>query len=299
MKKISIGSWAYSIGPYEENPVPWDEVVDTLAKMGFDGVELGGFSVHPNPDNHPTKDDRDRCKQRLANAGLAFSGFVPNLWEQKLVNAEDNTAYVNEFRRCLDFAVDLGITAMRVDCVQPPTILDEMDETTARKRVVSTWQRCCDEAAGKGCYVTWEFEPGFAFNKPSQILQIVDEVNRDNFGVEYDTCHAHMVAAVGARQPGEKETLPGGALELAQKLRGKINHIHIIDSDGTLHNDETSTHAPFGDGVLNFDELLPELNKSGIAHDWWTIDLCFWSDAWAVTERCKKSADELVAKHGG
>ena len=119
MKKISIGSWAYSIGPYEENPVPWDEVVETLAKMGFDGVELGGFSVHPNPDNHPTNDDRDRCKQQLADAGLAFSGFVPNLWEQELVNAEDNTAYVNEFRRCLDFAVDLGITAMRVDGRMP------------------------------------------------------------------------------------------------------------------------------------------------------------------------------------
>lgn len=299
MKRISIGSWAYAIGPYEKNPVPWDEVTTKLAEYGFDGVELGGFSVHPHPESHPTAEDRRKVREDLKAKGLAFSGFVPNLWGEHLIDTEDTGMYIDKFREALQFANDLGIKGIRVDCVQPPDMLELTDEDTARKRVVQTWQRCCEEAADAGCYVTWEFEPGFAFNKPSQVLRIVDEVDRDNFGVEYDTCHAHMVAAVGARQhPGPKETLKGGALELAQKLRGKINHIHLIDSDGTLHDDETSTHAPFGDGVLNFDELLPELNKNNTGHDWWTIDLCFWPDAWAVTQRCKASIDELNKKYG-
>lgn len=298
MKRISIGSWAYAIGPYEDNPVPWDEVTSKLKALGFDGVELGGFSIHPSPETHPAKEDRDKLLADMEAVGLAFSGFVPNLWGENLIDTDDPSAYINAFREGLQFASDLGIKGVRVDCVQPPTILDEMDEDTARQRVVSTWQRCSDEAADKGCYVTWEFEPGFAFNKPSQILQIIDEVDRDNFGVEFDTCHAEMVAGKGARQPGEKETLPGGCLEMAQKLRGKINHIHLIDSDGTLHNDETSSHPPFGDGYLNFGEILPELNRNELSHDWWTIDLCFWPDAWAVTERCKKSIDELNAQYG-
>jgi sugar phosphate isomerase/epimerase len=299
MKRISIGTWAYSIGPYAENPVPWDEVVEKLAALGFDGLELGGFGVHPNPDLMPGKEERERCKQQVADAGLAFSGLAANLWGQKLVNTEDHGPYIEEFRKNLDFCVDLGIPGIRVDSVQPPTVLEEVDVEAARQRIVKTWKQCAREAADKGVYVTWEFEPGFAFNKPSDIIRMADEVNDDNFGVQFDTCHAHMVAAVGARQPGEKETLPGGALELAQKLRGKINHVHLIDSDGTLHDDETSTHAPFGDGILNFDELIPELNRSGIPHDWWTIDLCFWPNAWAVTEKCKKSIDELNRQYGG
>ena len=298
MKRISIGSWAYSIGPYANNPVPWDEVVRKLSELGFDGVELGGFSIHPNPDNLPTKDDRARVKQQLKSAGLAFSGLAANLWGEKLVNTEDNSKYIAEFRKNLDFCVDMGIPGIRVDCVQPPTIFTEVDEDTARKRVVKTWKVCARDAAAKGIYVTWEFEPGFAFNKPSDILRIVDEVGDDNFGVQFDTCHAHMVAAVGARQPGKKETLPGGALELARRLRGKINHLHLIDSDGTLHDNETSTHAPFGQGVLNFDELLPELNRAGAPHNWWTIDLCFWPDAWAVTADCKRAIDDLNKKYG-
>jgi sugar phosphate isomerase/epimerase len=299
MKKISIGSWAYAIGPYADNPVPWDEILRKLSALGFDGVELGGFGIHPNPDNLPRKEDRAKCREGVAKSGLAFSGLAANLWGEKLINTPDNTHYIDEFRKNLDFCVDLGIPGIRVDCVQPPTIFSEVDEDTARQRVVSTWKRCAAEAADKGVYVTWEFEPGFAFNKPSDILRIVDEVGDDNFGVQFDTCHAHMVAAVGARQPGKKETLPGGALELARKLRGKINHLHLIDSDGTLHGDETSTHAPFGEGILNFAELLPELNRSGIPHDWWTIDLCFWPDAWVVTEKCKKAIDKLNAQYGG
>jgi sugar phosphate isomerase/epimerase len=279
--------------------VAWDEVVRKLAELDFDGVELGGFGVHPNPDNLPTKEDRARVKQQLADAGLAFSGLAANLWGEKLINTDDNTKYIAEFRKNLDFCVDMGIPGIRVDCVQPPTIFSEVDEDTARKRVVKTWKVCARDAAAKGVYVTWEFEPGFAFNKPSDIVRIVDEVGDANFGVQFDTCHAHMCAAVGARQPGKKETLPGGALELARKLRGKINHLHLIDSDGTLHGDETSTHAPFGEGVLNFDELLPELNRAGVPHDWWTIDLCFWPDAWAVTADCKKAIDELNKKYGG
>jgi sugar phosphate isomerase/epimerase len=123
-------------------------------------------------------------------------------------------------------------------------------------------------------------------------------VDHDNFGVQFDACHGYMVAVVGARQPGAKETLPGGVVELAQRLRGKINHIHLIDSDGTLHDDETSTHAPFGEGKIDFDPLLRELGKNDMGHDWWTIDLCFWPDAWTVTEQCKKAIDELNETYG-
>jgi hypothetical protein len=35
-----------------------------------------------------------------------------------------------------------------------------------------------------------------------------------------------------------------------------------------------------------------------LPHDWWTIDLCFWANAWEVTERCKASLDELNRKYG-
>jgi len=298
MKRISIGSWAYTIGPYQKNPVPWEEVLVNLKEMQFDGVELGGFPPHPNPDDLPHKEQRQAVVEGMRSHGLAFSGLAANLWSQKLINTEDTRPYIEEFRKNLDFCADLGIAGIRVDTVQPPTIFSEVDYRTAFDRVVATWRECARMAADKGVYVTWEFEPGFAFNKPSDVLRVLEAVGHDSFGVQLDTCHAHMVANYGARQPEPKETLPGGVLELIRKLEGKINHIHLIDSDGTLHDDETSTHTPFGDGELDFDVLLPALNECGVPHDWWTIDLCFWPDAWEVTRRCKESVDELNRKHG-
>jgi endonuclease IV len=94
-------------------------------------------------------------------------------------------------------------------------------------------------------------------DKPSEILALVkavrDDRNNPNFGVLFDTCHAHLCAAVGANQIGEKETLPGGALGLLKKLKGKITHVDLIDSDGKLNKHNTSEHVPFGQGVLDFD----------------------------------------------
>lgn len=313
-KRTSIGSWAFTIGPYASNPIDFDTVCDKLKELGFDGVELGAFPPHPNPGNPagpnenwpgamPEKSQREELKARMAERGLGFSGIAANLWGEKLINTDDQTKYIEEFRKNSEFARDLGIQTIRVDTVQPPTILREVDYQTAFDRVVRTWKVCCDIARDNGQWVVWEFEPGFAFNKPSDIVRIHDAVNKENFGILYDTCHGQMVGVVGARQEGEKEVFPS-QVDLIRKLEGRIFHLHLIDSDNTCHKDasgqdETSAHPPFGLGVLNFDEIMPELVKAArLPHDWWTLDLCFWPDAWAATAACKTKLDELILKYG-
>jgi sugar phosphate isomerase/epimerase len=200
------------------------------------------------------------------------------------------------------FGADLGIKTIRVDSVEPPNFLEtsKMDPKLALDRLISVWDKCSKMAADHGMDVCWEFEPGFLFNKPSEIFHIVDGVRakgNSNFGVLYDTCHAHMCAAIGANHQGQKELLPGGALELLEKLKGKITHVHLIDSDGSLNEHNTSTHNPFGTGHLDFDKLAPALNQCGVPHDWWAVDLCFWPNAWDVTADSKRFLDKLRQKY--
>ncbi len=303
MRRISIGSWNFNIGPYGENPIPFDTVLTRLKELGFDGIELGGFNSYPNPDLMPTSADREGLVEKMKSYGLEFSGFAADLWGEQLINTDDQSKYIEVFTKNADFARDIGSKGIRVDTVQPPTIFEEVDYDTAFSRVVNTWKTCADIAADRGLYLTWEFEPGFAFNKPSEIVRVHDAVAKDNFGVMYDTCHGQMISVIGARQPGEKEILPNGQIDLIQMLSGRINHIHLIDSDNSCHKDangedETSAHPPFGKGILNFDELVPLLVKEDIGHDWWTIDLCFWPDAWGSTEICKTAIDKLNEKYG-
>ncbi len=303
MKRISIGSWAYTIGPYADSPVDFETVCSKLSELKFDGIELGGFPPHPNPDDLAAKEERTALADEMKSRGLAFSGLAANLWGEHLIDTDDQTAYIAEFTKNCRFCVDLGIKGIRVDTVQPPTIIDEVGYGAAFRRVSETFRTCAKIAADHGLYMTWEFEPGFALNKPTDVLRILDAVEESNFGILYDTSHGHMVAVVGARQPGDKETLAGGQVEFIEKLSGRINHIHFIDSDNTCHkdaqgNDETSMHLPFGKGLVDFDAVAPKLAAENTGHDWWTIDLCFWPDAWSATELCKSYMDSLNAKYG-
>ena len=200
-------------GPYGENPIPFETVLATLQELKFDGLELGGFNGYPNPQNHPTPTTgpgskaslramawRSPASRRICGASICSIRATPS-------------QYVASFKTNCDFAVDLGIKGIRVDTVQPPTLHREADYDDLLKRLVATWDRCIGYAGDQGLYVAWEFEPGFAFNKPSDIQRVLDKLQHDNFGVLYDTCHGQMVAVVGARQEGE----PGHAARRAAR----------------------------------------------------------------------------------
>ena len=305
-KKLSIGTWAY-IFNQKEPTNDFHEILHKLQHLGYEGVELGGFNPHPGPDTCDTKAKRQALRKEVADHGLQISALAADLWSQKLWTVEDSGPFVAAFAKNVSFADDLGIDTIRVDTVEDVKKVKDLhpNPKVAMKlifaRVARAFDLCAKLAAQRGIRICWEFEPGFPINKPSEILELVgvvrDELNNPNFGVLYDTCHAHMVAAVGANQVGEKETLPGGALELLQKLKGKITHVHLIDSDGTLNEHNTSTHNPFGTGKLDFDKLLPALNQAGVPNDWWCVDLCFWPDAWSVTADSKTFLDKMRKKY--
>lgn len=301
MKKLSIGSWAYLFN--QDQPTnDFHAVVHKLQHLGYQGVELGAFAPHPNPDSHDTKEKREKLRKMVIDHRLEFSAIAPDLWSQKLWSVDEFSPFLAAFEKNLIFADDLGIKTIRVDTVEPITRVQEAGIEPKRifDRCAQAFDSCSKLAAHRGINICWEFEPGFPINKPSEIVSLIDTVRglgNPNFGALFDTCHAHMCAVVGANQIGEKETLPGGALELLQKLKGKITHVHLIDSDGTLNEHNTSTHAPFGRGVLNFDQLIPELLTCGVPNDWWCVDLCFWPDAWAVTTDSKRFLDKLRHKY--
>jgi sugar phosphate isomerase/epimerase len=304
-RKLSIGSWAY-IFNQDKPTTDFHQVVHMLHDLGYEGVELGSFGTHPTPWSHPTKADRQALKKLVADHGLGFSGIAVDLWSFKKpgpsIMDENPTPYMAAFLGFTTFGADLGIKTIRVDSVESPNCFEtaKMDPKVGMDRIINVWDKCSKMAADFGMNVCWEFEPGFVFNKPSEVFRIVDGVRNKgnkNFGVLYDTCHAHMCAVAAANQTGAKETLPGGELEMLQKLKGKITHVHLIDSDGSLNEHNTSTHNPFGTGKLNFDKLIPELMNCGVPHDWWCVDLCFWPNAWDVTADSKRFLDKLRAKY--
>ena len=292
-KKTSIGGWAYIWGGYEESPIPLKTVVEKLSSLGFNGIEMAAFPPHLEPN---TKEKRKEIKKMLDDYGLEVSGLAAPFPSPATSKKDD---YIDAVKSNLEICRNLNIPKLRVDSVDPPTkIPDGMDYETCFSKVAEVWNNAADICMKSNVKLIWEFEPGFLFNKPGEVTRMVYKVDHSNFSILFDSCHGYMCSVIGARQLGDKETLHGGVVQFAHMLTGKIGHIHLIDSDGTLHDGETSTHAPLGTGVIDFDKVIPAILEAGYTDEWWTIDLCFWPKALDVTEDNKKYLDKLIKKFG-
>jgi sugar phosphate isomerase/epimerase len=292
-KKTAVGTWAYIWGGYQEAPIPFRTAVEKLAELKYDGIEFGAFAPHLEPN---TKEKRKEMKKLLDDNHLGISA-VAAPFPSPATSKQD--AYLDTVKQHLELCADMGITKLRVDAVDAPTAVPGgMPYEKAFGTIAEVWNKSAELCAKQKVKLIWEFEPGFFLNKPSEIMRMTYAVGHPNFSILFDSCHGYMCGVIGARQMGTKETLPGGVVQFIHMLTGKIGHIHLIDSDGTLHNNETSTHAPLGTGVLNFAEIIPALKEAGYNDEWWPADLCFWPNALDVTAETKHMLDGLIRKFG-
>lgn len=294
--KISLGSWAFSFGPYADHPVPFEKTVKRLSEAGYDGIEICGFPPHVTMDKYPTKDSRRELVRFLKSHHLDVSGYAADFTSVNPVTTGNGRKYLDLFRRNCEMCVDIGSPTIRVDSVAAPGSIPDGDYQAAFDRLADVWREAAGIAQDAGIRLVWEFEPGFAFNKPSEVLKMHQEVGHPNFRILFDTSHAYMCAVVGSRQHGARDVLLGGAEEFLEKLEGRIGAIHLIDSDGTLHGDETSTHRPFGEGFIDFQSIAPKLLEVPNI-DWWCIDMCFWEGSWELVESSREFVANLLRSH--
>ncbi len=272
--KLSLGSWAFSFGPFSKDPWSFPKVLQFISEAGYDGVEINGFRPHPHPDDYDTPAKCKDLLKEIEGYGLGISGYAPSFADVPPAEVDPET-YLSVFRKSLVFCTNCGISILRVDTVSPPVSLRADEYETRFTRLSNTWHAAAEEAAKAGVNVVWEFEPGFWLNKPSEVQRVISEVNHENFKLLFDTSHAYMGSVVGARQTGDPELLNGGVAEYARLLSAMVGHLHLIDSDGTLHNHETSTHTAFGKGYIDFKVVLNALKPVIREMPWWCVDFCF------------------------
>ena len=81
--KISLGSWAFSFGPYADNPIPFDKTAKRLSEAGYDGIEICGFPPHITLEEYPDKKSRNgvrrswRPQARRLRVRRGFLGHEP------------------------------------------------------------------------------------------------------------------------------------------------------------------------------------------------------------------------------
>lgn len=293
--KLSMGSWSFTFGPYSADPKPIEEIARRLAAAGYDGIELNGYPPHVTVEKYPDGRSRAGLKSLLDGLGLGISGYSSDLGAHSPTVPGNRQGYLDEFRRQVELCHDLGCPMIRVDSGTAPGSVPDADYDSSFHRLADLWRECADEARQAQVMMAWEFEPGFIFNKPSEVEEMHARVGHPWFRILFDTAHAYMCAVVGARQHGKTEVLEGGVEELLGRLHHAIGAVHVIDSDGTLFSDETSTHVPLGQGLIPWESVARKL-LAVPRIEWWCVDLCFCPNAWEMVEENLNGARALLEK---
>jgi sugar phosphate isomerase/epimerase len=201
--------------------------------------------------------------------------------------------YLDLFKRNVELCADLGSPAIRVDAAAEPGSLADWDYHRGCDRLASVWAEAAEIAGSASVNVVWEFEPAFAFNKPSEVATLHRKVGHPNFQILFNTAHAYVCGVAGLRQHGNRETLHGGVPEFLKKLEGRVGALHLIDSDGTLDGGQNTHRRPFGDGYIDFRALAPQLLDIPKLK-WWCIDLVGCPDPWDLIEPSRDFVLDLI-----
>jgi len=271
--RIALGSWAFSFGPFESAPWGFERFCEFTAENGYDGVEINGFRPHPH-DAYLDAADIRGLRSMISGLGLGISGYAPDL-ESTPPSEVATTDYLERIESIAKFCELLDIHTVRVDTVLPPPGPQGDRKVISHQQLVRTWQSTADLLASSDIELVWEVEPGFWLNRPSEVARLFSQVDRPNFGLLFDTSHATTIGAYGLRQCPAPEIFSSGAVGFADLVAGNVRHLHLIDSDGSLHNGETSEHIPFGLGEVDFSSVLDALGSAAANLPWWTVDFCF------------------------
>ena len=300
--KISRGSWCLAFGM---DPVPsLEQVVDVLSAFGYDGIELAGFFDHATVEKYPDAASRKKLVDWLSSKNLEIAGYAPGPYGDFgrlpwATGADDVlTAYEKFFDDHLQFCVDCGITAMRVDPGDFGPMPRDVDYDKTWDRVVTTFRKHAERGAEVGVTMLWELESGQLFVKPSEAVKLLDEVGHDNLQLMFDVGHVEACCVIAHNQVQPQERLEGGQVEFVKMMAGKIGHMHVCDTDSNTWHNAFGTHLGIGKGIVDFDTLIPAVVESGYTSKWWSVDaIPMTAETWADTWTDRMTLDALLDKH--
>jgi sugar phosphate isomerase/epimerase len=300
--KISRGSWCLAFGM---DPVPsLEQVVDVLSAFGYDGIELAGFFDHATIEKYPDAASRKKLLEWISSKNLEIAGYAPGPYGDFgrlpwATGGEDVLVeYEKFFEDHLQFCVDCGITAMRVDPGDFGPMARDVDYDKTWDRVVTTFRKHAERGAEAGVTMLWELESGQYFVKPSEAVKLLEDVGHDNLQLMFDVGHVEACCVIAHNQVQPQERLEGGQVEFVKMMAGKIGHMHVCDTDSNTWHNAFGTHLGIGKGIVDFDALIPAVVDSGYTSKWWSVDaIPMTAETWADTWTDRMTLDALLDKH--
>lgn len=240
---VGMNLLLWTANPSEEHL----KLLEDINRWGFDGAEFPMFS--------PKSDDPTWAKlgRHCEELGLSrtVSCCVPKDANPVSADNEVRSKAVDYLKSAVDCSHALGASMICGPFYAPVGLLvgrgrDEIEFN----RAVEVIREVCEYAAQAKIELAHEpinrFET-YVFNTQADGCKLVDAVNMPNFGLHYDTFHAHIE---------EKDSI-----QAIREAGTRIHHIHISENDRSTP----------GAGQVRWTETFAELKKIGY-NRWLTIE---------------------------
>ena len=240
--KISYNNWAYTSFFVWVPAYTLDESIKRLARMGYDGIEIGAGAPHAYP-AHLTPERRREVRDLLDEHGLALSSMLPAPSGGPGNNpaspyVEERRATVEHYKELVDLTAEWGGETL--------IYLPGWRIFGTTRRTAWEWSRkalteIADHAGEKG--VTLVIEPTSHDTNMCEssydAIELMEDVGSPNVKLMFDTFHIMY----------RREVLSDYVYEMGENLA----HIHISDND----------RLPPGEGYGDFPGLIDALVQTG------------------------------------
>lgn len=218
--KISYNTWAYSSFFVWVPSYTLEETIKRIAKMGYDGIEIGGAAPHAYP-AYLGAERRTEIKDLLDEHGLSLSSMLP----APSGGPGNNPAspYIEERRATIEHYVELAELTAQWGGKTLIYLPGWMIFGTSRRQAWEWTRECLTEIADRIAHtgVTLVIEPTShdtnLCESADDAIELMEDVNRDNVKLMFDTFHVMYRREVNT--------------DYVYKMGENLKHIHISDND--------------------------------------------------------------------
>lgn len=240
--KLSFNTWVYSSFPVWLPAYPLDETIKRLARIGYEGIEIGAASPHAYPD-YLSRERRQEIKRVLDDNGIALSSLLPAPGGGPGFNPaspllEERRNTVDQYKKLIDLSVEWGgKTILYLAGWQIYGVTREQAWEWSRQILCEIAPIAADH--GQTLVVEPQPADGNLVESCDDAIQMMRESGAPNVKLMLDTLHVMY----------RNEVLTDYVYQMGQNLR----HIHLSDLD----------RLPPGAGRGDFVSLIAALKEIG------------------------------------